>query len=92
MALLEAMCAGVPVAVTAVGGNTEIVSAGQTGWVVPSGDVGALSAALAQSAADSALRQQRATAGKLRFDERFRFETMLDQYRELYRELLGPPA
>ncbi|HLA71760.1 MAG TPA: glycosyltransferase [Steroidobacteraceae bacterium] len=92
MALLEAMSAGVPVAVTAVGGNPEIVSSGETGWVVPSDDVGALSAALTDAMADAPLRAQRAAAGQRRFNERFRFETMLDRYRELYRELLEQSA
>ena len=38
MALLEAMAADVPAAVTAVGGNPEIVLEGLTGWTVQSGD------------------------------------------------------
>ena len=92
MALLEAMSAGVPVAVTAVGGNPEIVSSGEIGWVVPSDDVGALSAALTEAMADAPLRAQRAAAGQRRFNERFRFETMLDRYRALYRELLEQSA
>ena len=39
MALLEAMAGGVPVAVTAVGGNPEVVLSDHTGWVVPSDSV-----------------------------------------------------
>jgi glycosyltransferase involved in cell wall biosynthesis len=92
MALLEAMSAGVPVAVTQVGGNPEVVTRGETGWVVPSDDVGALSAALTEAMADAPLRQRRAAAGRLRFEEIFRFETMLDHYRGLYREMLEQPA
>jgi glycosyltransferase involved in cell wall biosynthesis len=92
MALLEAIAVGVPVAVTAVGGNPEIVSAGETGWVVPSDDVGALSAALREALADEGARTRRSAAGQRRFDERFRFETMLENYRELYRELLARAA
>jgi len=92
LALLEAMSAGVPVAVTAVGGNPEIVSHGKTGWVVPSDDVGALSAALSEAMGDQTLREQRAAAGRRHFDERFRFETMLGHYRGLYRELLEQPT
>jgi glycosyltransferase involved in cell wall biosynthesis len=92
MALLEAMSARVPVAVTAVGGNPEIVSGGETGWVVPSDDVDALSAALTEAMIDAPKREQRGAAGQRRFDERFRFETMIDRYRGLYRELLEQPA
>jgi glycosyltransferase involved in cell wall biosynthesis len=92
MALLEAMSAAVPVAVTAVGGNPEIVTAGETGWVVPSDDVAALSAAIREAARDEAMRQQRAEAGRRRFHERFLFSRMLDHYRDLYREMLAQPV
>ena len=92
MALLEAMAAGVPVAVTAVGGNPEIVAAGETGWVVPSDDSAALTAAIGQAAGDAGLRRRHADAGQRRFQEKFLFARMLDHYRDLYRELLAQPA
>lgn len=92
MALLEAMSAGVPVAVTAVGGNPEIVTAGETGWVVASDDVMALAAAITEAGRDGSLRQQRAAAGRQRFHDRFLFSRMLDHYRELYREMLAQPS
>jgi sugar transferase (PEP-CTERM/EpsH1 system associated) len=92
MALLEAMSAGVPVAVTAVGGNPEIVTAGETGWVVASDDVGALTQAVGEAVRDEATREQRAEAGRRRFEERFLFARMLDHYRDLYREMLAAPV
>jgi glycosyltransferase involved in cell wall biosynthesis len=92
MALLEAMAANVPVVVTDVGGNPEIVKAGESGWVVPSDDVSALTAALSEALRDTELCARRASAGARRFNENFRFDRMLDQYRDLYRELLGPAA
>ncbi|NNE35814.1 MAG: glycosyltransferase, partial [Rhodothermales bacterium] len=36
VALLEAIACGIPVLVTSVGGNLEVVSDGSSGWVVPS--------------------------------------------------------
>ena len=92
MALLEAMSAAVPVAVTAVGGNPEIVTAGETGWVVPSDDAAALAVAIGEAARDEATRRQRAEAGRRRFQERFLFSRMLDHYRDLYREMLAQPV
>jgi glycosyltransferase involved in cell wall biosynthesis len=92
MALLEAMAAGVPVAVTAVGGNPEIVSAGQTGWVVPSDDVPALTGAMLQARGDAAVRRQYADAARRRLEERFLFPRMIDHYRNLYREMLAATA
>lgn len=52
MALLEAMAAGIPVAVTAVGGNPEVVVKDQTGWVVPSDSVEALTDVLLEAVND----------------------------------------
>jgi glycosyltransferase involved in cell wall biosynthesis len=92
MALLEAMAAGVPVAVTAVGGNPEIVTAGASGWVVPSDDSAALTAAILLAARDAGLRERYAEAGRQRFEQGFQFTRMLDHYRALYRELLAQPA
>jgi len=89
MALLEAIAAGVPVAVTAVGGNPEIVIGGETGWVVPSGDVDSLTGAILEASGDAARRGRLAGAGKQRFEERFTFERMIARYRELYRSLIA---
>lgn len=88
MALLEAMAAGVPVAVTAVGGNPEIVIAGETGWVVPSNDVPALRQAILGAVRDAAECERRAGAARRRFQEQFGLEQMMNHYRQLYRELL----
>jgi glycosyltransferase involved in cell wall biosynthesis len=88
MALLEAMAAGVPVVVTAVGGNVEVVDGGVTGWVVPSASQADMVAAIRAAVADAAKRSDFAAAGERRFNERFALDTMLDRYRQIYRELL----
>lgn len=88
VALLEAIAAGVPVVVTAVGGNPEIVVAETTGWVVPSGNVGALSRVFRQAFVDPESRLAFAQAGRRRFAQRFTIDAMLDAYRTLYETLL----
>ena len=88
MALLEAMASGVPAVVTAVGGNPEIVVAGETGWVVPSGAVAALTSAVLDAAADESLRQDFGRAGRQRFEDNFTFGRMIECYRELYRAMM----
>ena len=47
-AVIEYMAAGLPVVATAVGGNSELVEDGVTGYLVPPGDAGALAGALTQ--------------------------------------------
>jgi glycosyltransferase involved in cell wall biosynthesis len=93
VALLEAMSAAVPPVVTAVGGNPELVEDGRCGWVVPSGNAGALAAALTQAADDPQLRLARGLAAQRRFTRRFTLSMMIDAYRALYRDMLdGAPA
>jgi glycosyltransferase involved in cell wall biosynthesis len=87
MALLEAMAAGVPVAVTRVGGNPEIVIGGESGWVVPSNSVDALSAAILDSVRDAQKRRKIAAAGQRRFEDHFAFDRMIENYRHQYRTL-----
>lgn len=89
MALLEAMAAGVPVVVTAVGGNPEIVMNGETGWVVPSDDTPALQGAILEALRDPAERRRRAEAGRRRFQDSFGIEKMMEHYRHLYLDLLA---
>ncbi|MBN9429706.1 MAG: glycosyltransferase [Burkholderiales bacterium] len=88
MALLEAMSAGVPVAVTAVGGNPEIVVDGATGWLLPSGDEHALAEAISQARTDAIVRRERGLAGMRRFSEHFSFDAMIERYGALYAQLL----
>ncbi|MCD6733538.1 MAG: glycosyltransferase [Burkholderiaceae bacterium] len=90
MALLEAMAAAVPVAVTRVGGNPEIVVDGQTGWVVPSDDVEALAAVLHQALARPDQGRKYGEAGRRRFEQRFTFAGMIEAYRSIYAGLATP--
>lgn len=89
MALLEAMAAGVPVVVTDVGGNPELVLTTETGWVIPSNSVEALTAAILESVSDVAKRRRYAEAGRRRFEDRFVFERMIENYRQVYRSLIS---
>lgn len=88
MALLEAIAAGVPVVVTNVGGNPEVIASG-AGWVVPSDSADDLTAAILEAIKDVSKRQQFATAGQRRFEERFTFDRMIDGYRQQYGTLLS---
>lgn len=85
--LLEAMAAGVPVIATRVGGNPEVVQDGITGYLVPSGDVQAMTAALVRLLGDPALRVSMGHAAEVRVHERFSAESMVNAYRDLYAEL-----
>ena len=89
MALLEAMCAGVPQAATDVGGNPEVVRPGETGWLFPSGDHRTLARILIEAASERQKLNKMGQASKRRFETSFTFKTMIDTYTKLYREMLG---
>lgn len=69
LVVLEAMAAERPVIASATGGLADIVVPGETGLLVPPGDVGALRAALAQLLASPELRARLGEAGRRRSEE-----------------------
>jgi glycosyltransferase involved in cell wall biosynthesis len=92
MALLEAMAAGVPVVVTDVGGNPEIVLHEETGILVRSGSVDALAKAIIEAQRSFEMYRDLGVAGRRRFLERFSFTKMIQSYRNIYDDLLAPAA
>ena len=87
LTLLEAMATGLPVAVTAVGGNPEIVRDGVDGLLFPRGDAGGCTAALRKLLADPAYAKSLGASGRKRVRERYRLEQTVEAYHRLYREL-----
>ncbi|MCL4699663.1 MAG: glycosyltransferase, partial [Burkholderiaceae bacterium] len=83
--LLEAMAPGLPVLATAVGGNAELVSARNTGLVVPPGDAAAMADGLARWATRPEAAKALGRAGRLRAVQRFSLQAMVDGYLALYR-------
>jgi len=62
----EAAASGLPVVAPAAGGPVDLVADGVTGYLVPPGDPGALTAAVGKLAADPALRAQFSQAARRR--------------------------
>jgi glycosyltransferase involved in cell wall biosynthesis len=86
--LPQALLAGRPVVSYDIDGAREVVFAGQTGFLVPPGDITALASAISQLVADPALRMHMGSEGRRRFTDRFRHTTMVDQLRSLYEKVL----
>jgi glycosyltransferase involved in cell wall biosynthesis len=82
--LLESMAAGLPVVVTAVGGNPEVVIHGETGFLVPSWEPKAFVDAVATLAANADERSAMGEAGRLRCAENYDISTVSGRYEELY--------
>jgi glycosyltransferase involved in cell wall biosynthesis len=90
VSVLEAMAAELPVVASGVGGLSELVVDGETGLLVPPGDVAALAAALGRLIADRDLRRTLGAAGRARAEELFDLAAFRLAHLELYeRELEG---
>lgn len=87
--ILEGMAAGLPMIVTDVGGNSEAVLNGQTGYVVPPHQPEALAAAIAKLAVNRELITSMGDAGRTRAEEFFSLTDCVDRYENLYMGLLG---
>jgi glycosyltransferase involved in cell wall biosynthesis len=87
IALLEAMAAGCPIVVTAVGGNTELIEHEKTGLVVPADDESALRAAIQRLLDDRALASRLGAAAQAKARAEYSVEAMTRRYEELWRQL-----
>jgi sugar transferase (PEP-CTERM/EpsH1 system associated) len=87
--ILEAMATGLPVIATDVGGNAELVSAGNTGIVVPAADIEALAVALVQMASEPRQARSFGLAGRARVERLFSLPAMVQAYQGLYDRLLN---
>jgi glycosyltransferase involved in cell wall biosynthesis len=89
MALFEAMDAGVPVVVTAVGGVPAVVSAAEA-LLVPSEQPGALADALSAVRGDPVAAARRAVAARQRLLDVYALEPWLARYDAVYGALVRP--
>jgi len=85
--LMEAAAMGRPAVGTDVRGTREVITDGETGYLVPSRDASALAEAISRLAAEPALRRRMGRAARRRavahFDERLYFWRTDHAYRRL---------
>ncbi|GAB3678508.1 TIGR03088 family PEP-CTERM/XrtA system glycosyltransferase [Salinisphaera aquimarina] len=88
LTILEAMASSLPIVATNVGGNPELVIAGETGILVASGAPGEMAAAIRTLVESPEQARAYGVAGRVRARAQFSLETMRLQYCQLYDELL----
>lgn len=86
--LKEAMAAGKPIVATDVGGNSEIVTDGETGYIVPPENPEAFVEAILKILEDKELAKKMGLAGRRRMEQYFSVEKMVQQVEELYDSLV----
>lgn len=89
LALAEAMAAAKPVIATDVGGNAELIIDGETGFIVPPEDVGALSSAIIRLLDSPGMMVSMGERGRRRVRENFTEEAMAMKVQALYDRLLA---
>ena len=89
LAALEAMACGVPVVASDVGGVSEVVVDGETGFLAPAGDVAAMAAYARRLLSDDDLRRRMSRAARHAAETRFRLGPAVDRYLAVYRRVLA---
>ena len=89
--VMEAMCMGLPVIATNIGGSTEQVADGESGWLVPPGDPAALADKLEMLLRDETMRKTFGEAGRRRIAERFTLNDMVEKIVHVYDECRSRP-
>jgi glycosyltransferase involved in cell wall biosynthesis len=88
-AIIEAMAASLPVVATNVGGNSEAVKDGFTGFLVPPDDPAALAAAISRLLSDQSQAKAMGAAGRATVVENFTTEVMMTRIASAYEKLLS---
>jgi glycosyltransferase involved in cell wall biosynthesis len=89
-AVMEAMAAGAPVVATAVGGTTELILDGATGFLVPPADADALARRILDALRNPEWSARMAAQGRRRVLSQFGMRRMVESVEQLYDELVEP--
>lgn len=89
LTILEAMAAGLPAVVTEVGGNPEIITGGENGFLVPPKSPERAAEAVTALLGDQALRERTGRAARQRVEREFSLDTMVTKYEEIYKSVLN---
>jgi glycosyltransferase involved in cell wall biosynthesis len=88
--LLESMSHSLPVVVTDVGGNREVVADGVTGYLVPPRDTPAFVDRVVRLLKDDETRARFGRAARRRVEKDFSLEDVAQRYLQVYERLLAP--
>lgn len=87
--IMESMALGKPVIATDVGGNSELVVHGETGYLIPPGDVNALAERMIDLFSNPRRSKSMGVAGRKRVKKLFDAQMMVKKTDQLYMRLLN---
>lgn len=88
VSVVEAMACEVPVVVSAVGGLTEVIADGITGFAVPQGDVGEAAIAFDRLFMDPGKRREMGLKSRARVEELYNWDRNVEQMMGIYRDVM----
>ena len=89
LSITEAMACGLPVVASRVGGIPDQVREGQSGFLVPGGDAGAMADRIQRLLKDPALREQMGRCASETARAQFSLDRMVRSYVDWYKIILG---
>jgi glycosyltransferase involved in cell wall biosynthesis len=91
LSILESFAAGLPVVTTEAGGIPHLVRHGENGLMVPLDDDGSLAEQALRLLEEPGLAAELTSRARREYRELYRWESVRDQWKELYRQLLERP-
>ena len=85
--VIEAMCLAVPPIITDIAGNAGLVINGESGWVVPPGDIKALSVAISEMISNKPERKRRGLNATEHINQHFHTNNTVKGFISLYQRL-----
>lgn len=85
--VMEALSCGIPAVVTAVGGNPELVTDGESGFLVPVGDVDALVRRIRQLLEDDDLRERMGIFAREKMTRKYERDIVMGRLKKEYTDL-----
>ena len=89
MAALEAMASEVPVIATRAGGMPEVIGEGESGYLLPVGDVDGMAARAIEILSNRELQDRLGRNGRKTAEEKFNVHQIVPQYRAFYEAVIG---
>jgi N-acetyl-alpha-D-glucosaminyl L-malate synthase BshA len=92
LAALEAMACGLPVVASRVGGLSELVDDGVSGFLHEPGDLAGMAGSVLRLLTDASVYASTAAAARQVAEQRFRDTVVVPLYESYYQEILSAPA